>query len=104
MGDNRNFGVRGDTVAVQDTRDYPRKLLPAVRGISWVKKKNKWVVQFRYKGRFYHVGYFLRREDAHRELLKARAAVKVSAPINVADKTQKVYRFHDEYVVVSRRG
>ena len=42
-----------------------------ITGVSWDKKRNKWIASVYYKRKRVHIGYFINKEDAIRARIEA---------------------------------
>lgn len=73
--DNRRHNIRIVTHAQnnQNRKGSPaNKKSAGIIGVSWDKRKRKWKVGFKVKGKQKHVGYFENIKDAERSSLEAR--------------------------------
>lgn len=75
--DNRKSNLRMVTNAEnQQNRKGPRTgNISGYRGVSWNKKKEKWVAYYRLNGKLTYLGEFLDRHEAGRIAAKARLEV-----------------------------
>ena len=53
------------------TMKKPRTNTSGIKGVSWDKRRNKWLAQIEFKGKHYYLGRFPNKEDAREAREKA---------------------------------
>jgi len=69
---NRRSNLRLATNSQNQANTGPRRGSSRYKGVSWMKSKGRWMVQFRHEGQDHFVGYF---HDEHRAAVAYNQAV-----------------------------
>ena len=71
-----------------------------IRGVSWDSHKQKWLAQIRFKGKNYHLGRYVKKEDA----AKARKEAEENLFGNFLEYYQKTFPDRWEALMNRKKG